>query len=139
MSRICGMQVARAGLVSVWLNSRDHCGPHTHCGDKARTWEARIRFSFLNNVTTFRDCLTPATNPETSVFGEISRALVQHLRQCRAEWWRLHAGTVGCCLANSMQDDAAGRPRRVARAIYDTATDPTELLFTNGQMPRVEL
>ncbi len=131
--------IAGAGLVIIWINSRDHCEPHTHCGDKARTWEGRVRFSFLDNIATFWDCLTPATQPGVGVFGEISRGLIQHLPRCRAEWWRLHAGTVGCCLTNTMQDDAAGRRRRVARAIYDTATDKTELIFTNGHKRRVDL
>jgi hypothetical protein len=53
MSRICEMQVAGAGLIAIWTNSRDHCKPHVHCGDKARTWEGRIRFSFLSNIATF--------------------------------------------------------------------------------------
>jgi hypothetical protein len=132
MSRICDMQVVGAGLVSAWVNSRDHCGPHVHCADKAGTWEGRIRFSFLNNLATFWDCLTPATDPGSGVFNEISRHLVQHLRRCRAEWWRLHGGTVGCCLANSMQHDAVGQLRRVAQAVYDAATDATELTFANG-------
>jgi hypothetical protein len=115
MSRICDMQVAGAGLVSVWVNSRDHCDPHVHCADKGGTWESRIRFSFLNNLATFWDCLTPATDPGRGVFTEISRNLAQHLRRCRAEWWRFHAGTIGCCLANSMQDDVVGQPRRWLR------------------------
>ncbi len=38
-----------------------------------------------------------------------------------------------------MQDDAADRRRRVARAIYDAATDATELIFTNGRKRRVDL
>jgi hypothetical protein len=139
MSRICDMQVAGAGLVVVWINSRDHYDPHIHCGDKGRTWEGRFRFSFLDNIATFWDCLTPAADAGTGVFTEISRGLAQHLRRCRAEWRRLHAGTVGCCLANTMQDDVAGRRRRVARAIYDAAGDATELIFTNGHTRKVDL
>jgi hypothetical protein len=142
MSRICDMQVAGAGLVSVWVNSRDHCiahAPHMHCGDKARTWEGRITFSFLSNIATFWDCLIPATDPGSRVFNEIARNLSQHLRRCRAEWWRLYNNTIGCCLANSMQDDAAGQPRRVALAVYDAAMDETELTFANGFTRRVKL
>ena len=139
MSRICDMQVAAAGQVSVWVNGREHCGPHVHCSDKMRTWEGRIRFSFVDNVATFWDCLTPTCAPDTEIFDEIIGKLTQRLGQCRSEWWRLHAGTIGCCLMNAVHPDEAGVPRRVRRAEYDSASDSTELTFVNGHTVRVNL
>src|SRR4051812_28371281 len=78
-------------LVSIWINTRDHCPPHVHCGDKARNWEGRVTFTFVNNITTFWDCLTPANDPGLGVFKEIERNLTQYVRQCRAEWWRIYS------------------------------------------------
>lgn len=139
MSKICDMRGAAGGPVSVWINARDHGGPHVHCGDKARTWEGRIGFSFVNNVASFWDCLTPANDPGKGVFDEISGELTQHVRRCRSEWWRLHAGSVGCCLANAVHPDDAGVSRRVQRADYDPASDTTTLTFVNGKTLRVNL
>src|SRR3954449_4543084 len=139
MSRICDMQVAGAGLVSVWINTRDHCPPHVHCGDKAGNWEARLSFTFINNNATFWDCLTPATDPGQGVFNDIVRNLPQYLRQCRTEWWRIYSQNLGCCLINSMQDDVTGTPRRVQSAEYLPATDSTDLSFTNGHGRSISL
>lgn len=137
MSRICSMQVTGVGQVNVWLNSHDHCDPHVHCGDRGRTWEGQIKFSFLSNVPTFWNCLTPANDPGIAVFTEILQILVSYLRQCRAEWWRFHANTIGCCLTNSTYDDVAGRQRLIGIAVYDAATNSTELTFTNGHKRKV--
>jgi len=139
MSRICDMQVAGAGLVSVWINTRDHCPPHVHCGDKAGNWEGRITFTFVNNSTAFWDCLTPATDPGQGVFNEIARNIPPYLRQCRSEWWRIFSQHLGCCLVNSTHDDVTGTPRRVQSAEYFPATDSTDLSFSNGHRRSISL
>jgi len=138
MGRVCELQVSGAGQVIIWVNSRDHCGPHAHCRDQARTWEGRIYFSFIsNNVVSF-DCLSKK-DPGQAVFAEILKQIPGRLSPLRREWWRCNSNGTGCCLANTMQDDATGRPRRVATALYDPATNTTELTFTNNFVRMVQL
>jgi hypothetical protein len=137
MGKICDIADPSIGQVKVWINSNDHCDPHVHCGDKAGSWEGRIFFSFLDNFLTQWDCLTPWSDPGSAVFIEISRRLPVHLRQCRAEWWRCRMHDVGCCLANVMHSDVVGAQRRIRSATYETASDSTELTFTNGHTRRV--
>src|SRR5689334_21812228 len=127
MSRICDMQVAGAGIVSVWINTRDHCPPHVHCSDKAGNWECRVTFTFINNIATVLDCLPSKNNPGQGVFNEIIRNLSQYLRQCRGEWWRIYSQHLGCCLNNTTHEDVTGIPRRIQSAEYFPATDSTDL------------
>src|SRR5690349_11875749 len=112
MGKICEMNIPGAGQVMVWVNSRDHCDPHVHCGDKSDSWEARVRFSFINNNVDFWDVLSDAS-PGRAVFGEIERQLIPYLRACRTEWWNNFSASFGCCLRNTTQDDAIGQRWRV--------------------------
>jgi len=131
MGKICEVQIPGAGQVQIWINSRDHCGPHVHCGDKSDTWEARIKFSFINNDVTFWDVLSH-NDPGQSVFVEIEKQLIRYLRACRQEWWKNFSATIGCCLQNTNHADTVGHLRRISTANYDSATNSTELVFTNG-------
>ncbi len=54
--------------------ARDIGDPHVHCGDKARTWEGRIGFSFLNNIATFWDCLKRNAPPKSLCCAFLSAA-----------------------------------------------------------------
>jgi hypothetical protein len=125
------MQIAGAGQVRVWINSADHCEPHAHCTDQAGTWEGRIKFSFLNNIVVYWDCLSKK-DPGIRVFNDIAFQLRNYAMECRREWWRCMGSTLECCLVNSMVPDVVGVPRRVQAAVYDAATDATRLTFANG-------
>ncbi len=131
MGRICEMQIPGAGQVKIWINSREHCDPHVHCGDNSDAWEARVKFSFIDNQAMLWDVLS-LFDPGRRVFSEIERQLVAHLRVCRAEWWNNFSASFGCCLTNTMQFDAVGQRWRVSAATYDSATNSTELVFING-------
>jgi hypothetical protein len=135
---ICRMQIPGAGQVIIWINTRDHPGPHIHCGDNSSSWEGRVKFSFINNDVEFWDVLSQV-DPGRRVFSEIERGLVLYLRSCRADWWNNFSGSFGCCLQNTMQEDAAGQRWRVYAATYDIATNSTELVFFNGFRRTVKL
>jgi hypothetical protein len=137
MGRICEVQISGAGRVVIWVNSREHCEPHVHSRDIAKTWEGRIQFSFMSSYLGFLDCF--GKHPGTGVFSEIMKEMSGRLADFRREWWRCNANGIGCCLVNTMQDDAVGRPRRVAAAMYDSATNSIELTFANQFVRVVQL
>jgi hypothetical protein len=139
MGRICDLQIPGAGQVVVVVNTKDHCDPHVHCWDKGQSWEARIRFSFMNNNITFWDFVTTKHNPSASVINEIIRQIRIFLKPCRAEWWRYYANTIGCCLQNTQQVDSVGSYRQVQAAIYDLTGNKTELTFVGGFKREVPL
>jgi hypothetical protein len=90
-----------------------------------------------NNVSLF-DCLSKR-DPGRAVFSDMMKQMSGRLRTLRREWWRCNSNGTGCCLVNTMQDDAMGRPRRVAEAVYDPATNMTELTFINNFVRMVQL
>ena len=103
MAKICEVSDSGTGQVVIWINSLDHCDPHVHCGDKGNSWEGRIKFSFINNIASFWDCISK-TDPGRGVFARIEQSLgASYLRRCRAEWWRIFGqdAMVGCCLVNT--------------------------------------
>ena len=130
MGKICDLQVSGAGTVKVWINTRDHCGPHAHCGDPGSTWEARFRFSYLNNIVSIWDVLWG--NPSTRALSTIATDLQPYAADLRREWWRCFSTTIGCCLINQTHHDNAGVPRVIAVAVYDPGTNQTILTFSNG-------
>jgi hypothetical protein len=132
MGRICYLQVPRAGQVEVSINTADHCDPHVHCQDRGRSWELRVRFSFMNVPINFWDCLTPRSNPGSSVHNEIVQQLYGYLRDCRAVWWRYYSQSFGCCLTNTQQMDQVGQYRVVQNATYDPIAYKTRLTFAGG-------
>jgi hypothetical protein len=138
MGEICRMQIPGAGQVIIWINTRDHPGPHIHCGDNSASWEGRVKFSFINNDVELWDVLSQV-DPGRRVFAEIERGLVPYLRSCRADWWNTFSGSFGCCLQNTIQEDAIGQRWRVNTATYDIATNSTELVFVNGFRRTVRL
>jgi hypothetical protein len=138
MGKICEMQIPSAGQVKVWINSRDHCDPHVHCGDKSDTWEGRVKFSFINNAITFWDMLSQ-NGPGRNTFTEIERRLTTYLPACRQEWWKNFSASIGCCIQNTTQEDTIGQQWRVTTANYDPATNSTELVFSNGFRRTVRL
>lgn len=139
MPKICELVIRNVGQVVIWVNTKDHCDPHVHVGDKARSWEARIKFSFVDNLAYFWDCLSNV-DPGAAVFSDIVKELITgHLRSIRREWWRCYAGGIGCCMVNKQFDDAAGVARRVSAAIYDPGTNTTYLTFANGFQRTVRL
>jgi len=139
MGKICDLQIPGAGQVVVVVNTDDHCEPHIHCWDKGLSWDARIRFSFMNNDVMFWNFVTQRNNPGGSVINEISRQLQPHLKRMRVEWWRYYSATIGCCLRNSQQLDNAGNYRRVDAATYDPTTNKTDLTFIGGFRREVPL
>jgi hypothetical protein len=138
MGRICDLQVRGAGQVQVWVNSRDHCDPHVHCADKSRTWEGRVKFSFVNNTVEFWD-IWSSNDPGDAIRSEIVTQLTSLVRRCREEWWRNFSSTIGCCLKNTRQPDIRNQMWAVADAHYDPGTNSTELTFTNGFRRTVSL
>jgi hypothetical protein len=139
MGRICDLQIPGAGQVIIVINTGDHCEPHVHCWDKVQTWEARVRFSFIDHNITFWDFLSTKNNPSASIINEIIRQLRTYLRQCRAVWWSYYNNSIGCCLKNTQQVDNAGNYRQVHSAIYDAVANKTELTFVGGFKREVPL
>ena len=139
MGRICDLQIPGAGQVVVSVNTGDHCDPHVHCWDKAWSWEARIRFSFMNNQITFWDFLWARNNPRSSVITEIIRQIGPYLPKCRGDWWQYYSGSFGCCLKNTQQVDNAGVYRQVHSATYNATASKTELIFVGGFTREVPL
>jgi hypothetical protein len=139
MGRICDLQIPGAGQVIIVINTGDHCEPHVHCWDKAQSWEARIRFSFMDNNITFWDFLSRMNNPSVSVINEIMKQLGTILRRCRVVWWQYYCNTIGCCLKNTQQVDNAGNYRQIHSATYDGAGNKTELTFVGGFKREVQL
>jgi hypothetical protein len=137
--KICDLQISGAGQVIVVVNTNDHCDPHIHCWDKGLSWEARFRFSFINNNVTFWNFVTPRNNPRVSVVNEIIRQLHPYLRPMRTAWWQFYGATIGCCLRNSQQPDNAGIYRRVDSASYDPTNNKTDLTFGGGFSREVQL
>jgi hypothetical protein len=76
MAKICEVSVSGTGQVVIWINSLDHCDPHVHCGDKGNSWEGRIKFSFLNNIVLFWDCLSK-TDPGVPSLRRLNQALAR--------------------------------------------------------------
>jgi len=139
MPKICDLHVTGVGHVLVWVNSRDHCDPHVHVGDKSSSWEARIKFSFVQPEATFWNCLSHI-NPGPAIFDEIVKQLsAGHLRSARREWWRCFSGGIGCCMANRRFEDTRGNSRVVRTADYDPGTDTTTIMFVNGFQRMVRL
>ena len=138
MGRLCSIQVTGAGQVDVWVNTRDHCEPHVHCGDKANSWEGRIKFSFLDNLPLFWDCLSKK-DPGIGAFNAVIQVLPGYLHKARTFWWGYFDTSIGCCLANQMFPDAAGKLRQIRTAVYDSGTNMTHLTFTNGFVRDVDL
>jgi hypothetical protein len=91
----------------------------------------------MSSSLVFLDCF--GKHPGTGVFSEIMKEMSGRLADFRREWWRCNANGIGCCLVNTMQDDTVGRPRRVAAAMYDSATNSVELTFANQFVRVVQL
>jgi hypothetical protein len=133
-------QVPRTGLY-VELRTRDeHCPPHVHVENEEVPWEARLAFSFIDNVVRLLDVDPIEDAPSTRTIDRIKAAIVSGLPKCRAEWWT-RVGT--CCVDNRWTQVSRGGPvivlvRReagavqIGRANYDAQADQVTLIMKDG-------
>ena len=133
-------QVPRTGLY-VELRTRDeHCPPHVHVENEEVPWEARLAFSFIDNVVRLMDVDPIEDAPSTRTIDRIKAAIASGLPKCRAEWWA-RVGT--CCVDNrwtqvSRDGTVTVLVRReagavqIGRANYDPQADQVTLIMKDG-------
>lgn len=80
------------------MRTRDeHCPPHVHVEHEAARWEARLAFSFIDNVVRLMDVDPVVNAPSMRMIDRIKAAIATDLAKCRAKWWAI-VGT--CCIDN---------------------------------------
>ncbi len=138
------MSICTVRNVRVVVRTRDeHCPPHVHaeCTDG---WDARFKFSYLNNDVDFWD-IKPAHGARisASLIQEVGDAIAQHVEQCRTRFWEVLRTT---CLVNksavvSGKDvslcDWHHTRKKVAEAAYCPESRTTKITFADRTMHEI--
>jgi hypothetical protein len=121
------MAIAVVGNIDVVVRTRgEHCPPHVHADCAAEGWDARFRFSFLDDEVEYWDTRPKHRAPSLATLNRVGAVVFANLAACRRRWWETMRTT---CLRNQSVrrvsdklvpcSPAAPGVRRVAAASYD--------------------
>ncbi|MBF0306116.1 MAG: hypothetical protein HQL41_10770 [Alphaproteobacteria bacterium] len=129
------------GAAKAVLRSRDeHCPPHVHVGHKGEGWEAKIRFSYVDDSVSLMEVYPMRGRPSVATINAVMAEVRADLAICRSAW----SAVVGDLdLVNRWFDvPAQGKvallarrtkeAKRVRSASYDAGRDIVTLRFEDG-------
>lgn len=75
------------GTAKVFLRTRDeHCPPHVHIGHKGEGWEARIQFSYVDDVVSVMEIYPARGKPGIATLNAVLAEIQAALAICRCKW-----------------------------------------------------
>jgi len=141
------MAIAIVGNVEIVVRTRgEHCPPHVHADCAADKWDARFRFSFLNDEVEYWDTRPRQRAPSLITLNRVGAAVFANLAACRSRWWETMRAT---CLPNQLVrpirgtleacSPAVAGARRVTAASYDPSARVVMVDLADGSTHRLQL
>jgi hypothetical protein len=134
------MAIAVVGSVEIVVRTRDeHCPPHVHADCASEGWDARFRFSFLDDGVSFWDARPRRNAPSQATINRVGGVVFANLAACRRRRWEARRTT---CLENQhvrvdggglvLSAPGARASSRVTRASYDPAAGVLTVALADG-------
>ncbi len=135
--------------IQVFIGAEDHPPPHVHAVHTGEGWAARVRFSFLSDVTGLYRFRRSGRRPTTATLDRVADAIMVNLPACRESWWmtqgsRHEIGLVNRRVETRRIEEGDGvlakvalKPGAAATSIvsagYDPASGKVTLALDDGQ------
>jgi len=139
--------IAVVGNVEIVVRSPgEHCPPHVHADCVAEGWDARFRFSYLDDEVEYWDTRPKRRAPSRATLNRVGIAVFGNLATCRRRWWEVMRTT---CLRNQPVRPSRGKlvpcsptapgSGRVTAASYDPSTQELIVDLADGSTHRLQL
>lgn len=126
----------------VQVRTRDHCPPHVHAVNSADSWEARVKFSYVDDHVHLLDVTPVANEPRVAIIRRLLADVRDNVEKFRKDWWEAYAKT---CLINKWVKVSKGgeltvlkRKQRGALQVqgsaYDHASGAVSLHLSDGSL-----
>jgi hypothetical protein len=138
------LAIAVVGNIDVVVRTRgEHCPPDVHADCAAEGWDARFRFSFLDDEVEHWDTRPKRRAPNLATLNRVGAVIFANLAACRRRWWETMRTT---CLHNQPVrllggklmpcSPAAPGAGRVTAASYDPSTREPVVDLADGSTHR---
>ena len=134
------MAIVAVRNIEVVVRTRnEHCPPHVHADCTQDGWDARFKFSFLDDDVSFWDVRAKQKTPTVATLNQVGAAIYEELAVIRKRWWEVKATT---CLDNAfvylsgksmaLRDTRLRDAVQVVRASYDPSRSELFLELADG-------
>ena len=134
------MAIVAVGNIEVVVRTRnEHCPPHVHADCAQEGWDARFKFSYLDDEISFWDIRAKRKVPTIYALNQVGTAIYEKLADIRIRWWEVK-GTA--CLDNAfvytsgknlaLRDNRTRDAVQVVRATFDPSRSELSVELADG-------